>query len=241
MVTGGATGQIVDTSVSASASGASLVGLGGIGGGSAVGESAPQDYTRAPAGAGYFGQLPTSPDTIRRLGDVVSAISLEAARSAARVDGDELDGEVLTAAAGYTADAEHETQRCFILQPWRASWKQFPPALQLRHSPLAHVASIRFYDQDGVQRTLDPQDYVIDSDSEPACIFPASGRAWPATAQRPNAVSVEYSAGYGPDESTVPAAVKMYVIAKVQQQFSPVANAKSENFDRLLDGLSVYG
>ena len=201
-----------------------------------------EDFTRAPAGLGWRGERPTVPDTAVRIGPKVSAISLEVARRAARVDeGDGLDDEVMLAAAGYTADAEHETQRCFIRQSWRATWRRFPPALGLSHAaPLADVASVKFYDQGNVLRTLDPRDYLVVSDAEPAYIVPAPGCSWPATADRPGAVSIEYAAGYGQNEAAVPAEARLYVQAKVQQQFSPVANAKPQNFDRLLDGLRVY-
>jgi hypothetical protein len=46
--------------------------------------------------------------------------------------------------------------------------------------------------------------------------------------------------GYGPTHDSVPDAIKGYILAHVQQQFSPVPNAKPENFDRLLDRYRIY-
>jgi uncharacterized phiE125 gp8 family phage protein len=201
-----------------------------------------EDFTRAPAGSGYRGEAPAAPDTVVRVGPKVAAISLETARRAARAEeGDGLDDEVMLAAAGFTAEAEHDTQRCFIRQSWRATWRRFPAALSLSHAaPLADVVGVKYYDAAGILRTLDPRDYEVVADAEPAYIVPAAGCSWPATAERQTAVSVLYAAGYGADEASVPAEARLYVQAKVQQQFSPVMTAKPQNFESLLDGLKVY-
>lgn len=99
---------------------------------------------------------------------------------------------------------------------------------------------VTYYDEEGVQRTLDPQDYFVDADAEPAVLTPAPGRTWPRTIDRAAAVEVKYLCGYGLTEASVPKPVKQYVLARIQQQFSPVSTAKDVNFDRLLDPYCVY-
>jgi uncharacterized phiE125 gp8 family phage protein len=176
----------------------------------------------------------------------VLAVSMDAAQRAARVDVDAegkspLDDDIAREVRAYTAAAEHMTGRAFINQTWRVTLDAFPGAIRLPKSPLASVEHVKFYDVDGILQTLDPQDYQIDSESEPGYIVPAPGKAWPQTASRINAVEVQCVCGYGPTEATTPDAVKSYVLARAQQYFSPVPNAKESNFDRLLDQLWVYG
>jgi uncharacterized phiE125 gp8 family phage protein len=201
---------------------------------------APEEYVRAPLGAPCSRGLPAYPETVRRIGLAESAISLDAARRAARVDGDELDDDILTAAVAYTEAAEHLTGRAFVQGPWKAGYRAFAAEMILPKPPLVSVTRVTFYDPSGVQRTLDPQDYFVDVDAEPAVLTPAPGRTWPAALDRANTIEVQYAAGYGLTEASVPKAVKQYVSARVQQQFSPVSTAKDANFDRLLDGLTVY-
>jgi uncharacterized phiE125 gp8 family phage protein len=173
------------------------------------------------------------------------AVSMEAARAAARVDVDEdgtsaLDSQIEQAVREITEKAEHETGRALINQTWRLTLDQFPPAIQLPRAPLVSVEHIKFYNTPTSQLTLDPQDVLMDAESEPGYIVPAPGKAWPTAAARINAVEVEFMCGYGPTHESVPAAIKGYILAHVQQRFSPVPNAKPENFERLLDRYRTY-
>jgi uncharacterized phiE125 gp8 family phage protein len=173
------------------------------------------------------------------------AVSMDAARRSARVDVEEdgtsaLDDDIAREVRAYTAEAEHMTGRAFINQTWRVTLDGFPDAIKLPKSPLASVDHVKYYDIDGVQQTLNPQDYQVDGESEPGYIVPASGKAWPATAARINAVEVQCVCGYGATDESVPDAVKSYVLARVQQYFAPVPTANPANFDRLLDQLQVY-
>jgi len=174
------------------------------------------------------------------------AVSLEAARRAARVDVDadgtsELDDDIARSVRAFTREAEHDTGRAFVFQTWRLTLDRFSAALKSPRAPLASVAHVKFYDVDGVQQTLDPRDYLIDAESEPGYLVPAPGRAWPATANRISAVEIEFVCGYGPDDALVPDEAKEYILARVNQKFAPVATAKVANFESLLDGIKVYG
>lgn len=173
------------------------------------------------------------------------AVSMEAARRAARVDVDEsgvssLDDDIEREVRTYTRDAEHKTSRAFIAQTWEVTLDRFPATIQLPKARVLGVVHVKFYDAGGVLQTLDPQDYLVDDKSEPGYVVPAPGRAWPATADRINAVEVQYTCGYGPTETSVPAELKSYILARVAQCFAPVAGAKESNFERLLDGETVY-
>lgn len=173
------------------------------------------------------------------------AVSMEAAQRSARVDVDldgksALDDDIAREVATFTRQAEHITNRAFITQTWALTLDRFPAAIQLPKSRVLGVVHVKFYDTAGVLQTLDPQDFQVDAESEPGYVVPAPGKAWPATAARINAVEVQYTCGYGPTEASVPAEIKSYILARVAQCFAPVSNAKESNFERLLDGETVY-
>jgi len=168
------------------------------------------------------------------------AVSLEAARAAARLDGDQADAELRLAIGMYTEEAEHEMQRVLITQTWRVTLDGFSAAIRLPYAPLQSVAHVHFESTSGTLETLDPQDYQVDNVSEPGYIVPAPDRAWPATAARINAVEVQYTAGYGPDETSVPDAIKGFILAKVQEHFAAPGTPKSPYLCRLLDRYRVY-
>lgn len=176
---------------------------------------------------------------------VALAVSMEAARRSARVDvgpdgKSELDDDIAREARAFTREAEHTTNRAFIAQTREVALDRFPAAIQLDKSPVASVVHVKFYDTAGVLQTLHPDDYQVDAKSEPGYIVPAPGKAWPATANRINAVEVQYVCGYGETDASVPDEAKSYILARVAQCFAPVQGAKESNFERLLDGLIVY-
>lgn len=167
------------------------------------------------------------------------AVSIEAARGAARASGTSLDAELEGKIRGYTEEVEHQISRALIHQTWRLTLHHFPVDIQLRYPPLVRVDHVKFYDQTGVQQTLDPQDYQIDGESEPGCIEPAPGRAWPAAARRINAVEVQIECGYGAGEAAVPPSIKEYILGMIANDYYPNPNVKY--LGRLLHRHVVYG
>lgn len=170
---------------------------------------------------------------------VALAVSMDAARRAARANSTSLDDELSDKVRGITEDAEHETGRAFITQTWAVTLDKFPDAIKLPNAPLASVTHVKFYDVDDVQQTLDPQDYLVDNKSEPGYVVPAPKRTWPSTAERINAVEVQYVCGYGPSDADVPAAIKQYILGMLEAQYYPNSNAQF--LSRLLDRARVYG
>ncbi len=169
------------------------------------------------------------------------AVSLESAITAARANGAGLDDEVEQAVRTATAEAEFETQRAIIAQTLRLTLDRFPNAIKLPRPRLISVEHVKFFDAySKTWEVLDPQDYEVDFVSEPGYIVPAPGKAWPATANRINAVEVQYVAGYGPDHSSVPDSVKGFILRRVAEHFGQLSASMAASAVRLLDGEVVY-
>lgn len=174
------------------------------------------------------------------------AVSMIEARTAARADVDAngtspLDGEIQRAIRTYTSEAESETSRAIMEQTWRLTLDRFNGAIELRRPPLLQVVHVKFYDAENVQRTLDPQDYQVDGESEPGYIVPADGKAWPATASRINAVEVQIRCGYGADHTSVPDSISGFIVARLSEHFQSGGKAENEHVRRLLWPEVVYG
>jgi uncharacterized phiE125 gp8 family phage protein len=174
------------------------------------------------------------------------ALSLAEAQLAARVDVDgngvsPLDAEILAAIETYTSEAETLTKRSIIDQTWRLTLDRFPEAIKLYRPPLLQVIDLKFVDAEGVQQTLDPQDYFVDSASEPGYVLPAPGCRWPDTAVRANAVEVQIRCGYGADHNSVPASIRGFIRARIAEQFKTGKHAENEHVKGLLAREVVYG
>jgi uncharacterized phiE125 gp8 family phage protein len=168
----------------------------------------------------------------------VLAVSMDAARRAARANGATMDAEITEKVQGIIEDAEHETGRAFITQTWAVTLDSFPDAIKLPNAPLARVDYVKFYDVAGIQQTLDPADFQVDDKSEPGYVVPAFGKAWPATAPGINRVEVQYVCGYGDSDAAVPAAIKSYIVGQLENAYFPNPNAQF--LTRLLDRVRVY-
>ncbi|WP_198116926.1 head-tail connector protein [Massilia rhizosphaerae] len=177
----------------------------------------------------------------------VMAVTLADAKAQLRIDSDDtaFDSQLSIWIAGITEEAEHATGRAFVNRPMRVTLDAFPDAIRLS-APTFSVERLKFVDVDGQEQVLDPVDYFADTVTEPGYIVPASGKAWPATADRVNVVSVDYTAGYGSDATTVPSSAKLYILARLTEQWDPIVKefketVKSNFVGRLLDNLKVYG
>ncbi|MEH6434289.1 head-tail connector protein [Massilia sp. DD77] len=183
---------------------------------------------------------------------VALAVSLAEAQLAVRADVDQdgkspLDADLERSIRTYTTEAESETSRAIMEQTWRLTLDAFPTCerggpgpIQLQFPPLALVDHVKFYDRDGVQQTLDPQDYQVDSESEPGFLVPAPGKTWPATADRINAVEVQFQCGFGEDHTAVPDGIKGFILARVQEHLESGGQTKNEYVRRLLWPYKVH-
>jgi uncharacterized phiE125 gp8 family phage protein len=125
--------------------------------------------------------------------------------------------------------AEGETHRALITQGWRLTLDAFPcrrcderesldtrgDIIRLPWPNLQSVESIVYIDANGDEQELaEDTDFVVDAASLPGRVLPAYGKCWPVARCQPNAVTIEYTAGYGASASTVPRAVRRAMLLK---------------------------
>jgi len=126
---------------------------------------------------------------------------------------------------------ENEMRRALITQTWRFHLDHFPffrqrtfpvgyMPIELPRPPLLAITSLKYMDptdptgQTLLTLTLNT-DFIVDSNSEPARIQSIGSNAWPATLRQIGAVQIIYTAGYGPDATTVPEDIKMAIMQVV--------------------------
>lgn len=67
--------------------------------------------------------------------------------------------------------------------------------IELR-GPVTSIVSITYTDPSGATQTVPSANYVADLDSMPARVAPALAKVWPSTAPLPEAVKIDFIAGY---------------------------------------------
>lgn len=109
---------------------------------------------------------------------------------------------------------EAMARRSFVQQKVRLSVAAFPTGehadrILLRRPPVLSVSAVRYYDGSNVLQDLSASDYYVTDEQIPELRLAASFSA-PTVYDRPDAVRVEYYAGYEPDGAS-PASREQYI------------------------------
>lgn len=110
---------------------------------------------------------------------------------------------------------EQHTRRSFITQTLELRLDSFPLEIELPAPPLLAVSSVKYIDTDGVEQTVSSGDYDVDTYNTQARVRPVWGGVWPTPRSEPNAVRVQYTAGYGPATTDVPDLIRESVLLLV--------------------------
>lgn len=128
----------------------------------------------------------------------VAALPLAQAKAHLNVEHDLHDGQISALAAAAQAHVEQVCDIALTAQTIQLTLDGFPSGgsrLRLPRPPLLEVLTVTYIDRDGQSTALPLGGLAVaKSDRAPACLSPLSG-AWPATALRPDAVTIEYRAG----------------------------------------------
>lgn len=189
---------------------------------------------------------------VRVTNPAVEPVSLSMAKTQCRIDTDtdnEYVQNLIAVARQYVEDTLDITLCTTV---WEVRYDLFPVwALVLPRAPMAAGnVTVTYRNGDGTTSTITSEagEFQVDSRSIPGRIFPLWAKAWPPTRGDENSVVVRYTAGYGPDGSSVPPVAKHLILmltAHLYESRQPAVvggvNSVPYTFDTLLaaSGLGV--
>lgn len=181
---------------------------------------------------------------VRILPPVQLPVDLALAKLNLRIDGDDMDLLVTSWVRGIVAKLEHEIGQCLVTQTWRVSVDGFHNGIALPH-PALQVALVSYVDADGNAQRLAPAACRIHRTSYRSTLLPAAGASWPATLADLAAVTIEVVCGYGDQPEQVPDNLKLYILAKLVEEFDPVTRMERDTTQSafvtgLLDACRTY-
>lgn len=100
------------------------------------------------------------------------------------------DGLIATHIATAREFCEGYQNRAYLMQTITMQFDRFPIFIEVPLPPLQSVTSIKYYDTNGDQQTLDSSVYKLDKISEPGKINLAYGASWPVIRGDINGVEV---------------------------------------------------
>lgn len=129
---------------------------------------------------------------------------------------------------------------------WRSAGGCLSERIFLRRPPLQRVIQVSYFDTDNALQTVDPFDYYVTDDQVPELRFVAGAPTF-SMFNRPDALRVEYVAGYAPAGSppttqeeftaSVPETLKQAVLIGVQLAYdnlSPEDRSAMENMREVM-------
>lgn len=134
-------------------------------------------------------------------------VSLEEARSHFRVDSTEEDPLIALFIKSARQHVEQTTGRALITQHWRYTVDR-PPSywepIRLGRSPLISVETFTYVDQSGAPTVWASSNYIVDTSAVNGELTLAYGKSWPPSRYIRNALTIDFTAGYGSSPDDVP-------------------------------------
>lgn len=180
------------------------------------------------------------------------------AKAFLRVDSDEEDTFIDALITAARQRVEDYTGRALISQTWKLVQDEWPSAhwysqlrdpqagrtITLDRSPLISVESVKYYPASGAaQATLSSDTYHVLTGPMPGVVVLKSDQTWPDLYDRPDAVEVNFTAGYA-NAAAAPKTLRQAVLLLIAEMYEVnVGNITSElpTVKALLESYRVGG
>lgn len=154
-------------------------------------------------------------------GPAEEPVTLAEAKLHLRVDSSDEDAYISALITAARQQAEHITGRAMVNCRYVQTEDQFPQAIKLRPGRVSQITELRFRDASGVLQILSSPCYTLDNAGEfIAWVYPSPGYTWPSVWSHPNAVEVEFVAGFGATLADVPQSIKQWMLLTIAQWYS---------------------
>lgn len=134
--------------------------------------------------------------------------------------------------------AELWLNRALITSQWRLTLDHFPhwpcDEIRLPRPNLLSVESVKYRDWIGSEQTLSTDVYSVDTASLPGRITRNYAQIFPPTLPQKNAVTVDFTAGYGVTRASVPQAIKQGMLLLIGELYE---NPESLNVGNIVNEL----
>jgi uncharacterized phiE125 gp8 family phage protein len=160
--------------------------------------------------------------TVLKTGPIGTIIDLDEAKLHLRVD--HTSDDTLIQGLIWTAidQAETITRRRLLTQTWTAYFDGWPAGdyIQLPYGQLQSVTSVKYKDSDATESTMDSDEYIVDTYSEPGRVVLDYGESWPSETLYPsNPVYIEFVCGYGTVASDVPMPIRSAILLILEDYY----------------------
>ena len=163
----------------------------------------------------------------------IEPLTLAEAKDHLREDGTDQDPWIIGAIVSAREWIESYVRRAIMTQTWDLTMDKFPrkdpvdlyktlvrdDTIEVPLPPLISVVSLKYVDNDGATQTLAANKYIVDSKRNPGRVTPAFQEVWPDSRNIVNAVTLQFTAGYGPAVTDVPESIKSAMLLLISHLY----------------------
>ncbi len=148
------------------------------------------------------------------------AVTLAEAKDQLSIDSDDFQEQITRLIKAATSSIEQKLWRPLITQTLTLTLPGFPGdnTLPLPRPPIQSVPAIRYYADDDAEdmTVLTAGDYrLFKAMFDTPFVYMKKGRSWPKTADRPDAVEIDFVVGYGDASTDVPEDIRHAILLTV--------------------------
>ncbi len=133
-------------------------------------------------------------------------------------DDDALIARLINVAIAYV-DVTGALGKAMISQTWAEYVGPNPSTVYLSLQPAQSVTAIKYFDTDNALQTATLSDFHLLGQPGRYLIYPKSGKVWPTTFSRDDAIRIEYVVGYGDNAADVPDTVRHALLMLVAHYY----------------------
>jgi len=132
-------------------------------------------------------------------GSTNAVVSTADMKNFLKVDGSADDTVIASYVKMATSYLEQYTNRAFLTSTWELSLDRkdvVGTSIELPRTPLQSIESIKTFDAEDAETTLDDSNYSADKSKQPGRVFLANGGAWPSDLRSEKAMVINFKAGW---------------------------------------------
>ncbi len=158
----------------------------------------------------YATRQPVTTALLRVTAPAVEPLTLATAKTHLRIDGVDEDTYIagLISSAVAHVDAKGSLGRAMITQTWAQWMPQTPGTARLLLGPFQTLDAINYYDDAGTLQAADVADFDVLLSGDVVQIRPKDNADWPTADDRPDAIKITYTVGFGDAAANVPAGIR---------------------------------
>ena len=142
----------------------------------------------------------------------ISPLPLDQMKHFLRVTHDQDDLKIASTTEAATSLIEGMTGRTLITKLIDRVYPRFLTKFEIPGQPVQAVASLKYWDPDGVRQTIAPESYRSFQTDGQMFVIAAVDFTWPSVADRSDAITVSWFAGYGDTSESIPSIAKEFVM-----------------------------